>query len=530
MVQQFTWKSSVLLLMLAISSLSAAGICQSAGAPDGSSPGASSNVSDTLKDIDRLIEQNRQLEKQNQQLIDEITTLRNALAADQSVKPTTARTDQPRQKTSTTADTEQSEEKNSAPSGSVQTPDKSAKASGATEGYSEPKMWGEWNPGRGFQVAKTERGELDLSGYMVARYLNQLPPNQTAVDHLGRPIAVQARQDFQFHRVMLFASGWFLDPKFQYGTFVWTVNDTTQVAVGGALQYNFNRHFILGMGVNPLPITRSIQGSHPYWPSYDRVMADEFFRPFFTQGLFGQGELAHRLYYKWMTGNNLSLLGVRATQLTRELNFGASLTWMPTTGEFGPRGAFGDFENHEKLATRFGAGWGFSRENRQSNENDPANNTTIRLADSLNIFDPGALANGVTVQKVTYHLLAADAGLKKRGFWIGAEGYYRLLDNFNANGPLPVSAIRDTGFYVQSTYMVVPKLVEVYAGTSYVFSNYGHPKEFVYGANWYPAKDRNYRLNLHIINVGHSPVNSTFGFYTGLLTGTIVAVGGTVLY
>src|SRR5262249_35122335 len=159
----------------------------------------------------------------------------------------------------------------------------------------------------------------------------------------------------------LFASGWFLDPKFKYFTFVWTVNDTTQVAVGGSLSYDFNKYFTLGLGFNALPGTRSLQGSHPYWTSYDRVMADEFFRPYFTQGPFGSGQLAPRLYYKWMVGNNLSTLGIKATQLTRELNGAVSLTWMPTTGEFGPRGAFGDFENHEKFATRFGGAFTWSR-------------------------------------------------------------------------------------------------------------------------------------------------------------------------
>jgi hypothetical protein len=329
---------------------------------------------------------------------------------------------------------------------------------------------------------------------------------------------------------MLYASGWMFDPKFKYFTFVWSVNDTAQVAVGGTLSYEFNKYVSLGMGINGLPANRSLQGSHPYWPSYDRVMADEFFRPYFTQGVFGSGTVAPRLHYKWMVGNNLSTLGVKATQLTRELNFGGSLTWMPTTGEFGPRGAFGDFESHEKLATRFGAGYAISRENRQSNTVDPANNTTLRLADSLNLFDTGTLADGVTLQKATYQLMAADVGFKKRGFWIQGEGYYRLLDNFRADGPLPVKAIRDFGFYVQTAYMVVPKKIELYGATSYVFSDYGRPKEFIVGGNWYPANSRNYRINLHLIGVDESPVSSTFGFYVGKLKGNVVALGATVLY
>jgi hypothetical protein len=100
-----------------------------------------------------------------------------------------------------------------------------------------------------------------------------------------------------------------------------------QVAVGGALTYSFNKHIALGLGVNALPATRSLQGNHPYWPSYDRVMADEFFKPAFTQGLFGEGELVHGLYYRWMTGNNLSTLGIRATQLTQLVS--SQLTQLP---------------------------------------------------------------------------------------------------------------------------------------------------------------------------------------------------------
>ena len=120
-------------------------------------------------------------------------------------------------------------------------------------------------------------------------------PTNRRSDHLGRPIPIEPRNDFQFHSVMLFAQGWLFDPKFQYQTFVWTVQDTNQVAVGGALTYNFSKYFTLGAGWNAYPGTQSLQGSHPYWVSYDRVMADEFFRPYFSQGVFAQGIILPRL-------------------------------------------------------------------------------------------------------------------------------------------------------------------------------------------------------------------------------------------
>jgi hypothetical protein len=523
----------------------------------------SNNTAELLKAIDQLIEQNRQLQEQNRQLIEQITILRQTLI----VQSTAAGADPggadtinavmkgaassariipsstPREAAPDSQTPPSSPQRNPAgPAGGQQTPSPTADtATTPTDADDKtllpeassglPTVFGEFNPGRGFVVGRGRYGELNLSAYMATRYLNQLPADQSARDHLGRPIPIEPRNDFQLHRVMLFSQGWLFDPKFQFMTFVWTVQDTNQVAVGGALSYNFNKYISLGMGWNAYPGTQSLQGSHPYWVSYDRVMADEFFRPFFSQGLFAQGNLLRTLQYRWMVGNNNSNLDVPATKLDRDLSAGAAITWLPTTGEFGPRGAFGDYERHEKLATRFNLAYTFSPEERQSPVGTPANNTTLRLADSLNVFDTGALIPGVTVERVRYQLVSAAAGIKCRGFWLQGEGYGRRLDHFIADGLLPVRAVRNTGFYVQAAQMIVPKRFELYGSTSYVFGEFGqHPHEFIAGGNYYPWDTRNLRLNVQVINVSHSPVSSTFGFYTGQITGPVVTVGFTALY
>ena len=120
--------------------------------------------------------------------------------------------------------------------------------------------------------------------------------------------------------------------------------------------------------------------------------------------------------------------------------------WMPTTKEFGPRGAYGDWEQHEKVATRFGFSSTRSPEQRFTDQL-PARRTTplLRLADSVNVFDTGALAPGVTVEKVNYRILSFDAGMKYKGFFLQTEIYNRWLDNFKADGPLPVNRIHDNG-------------------------------------------------------------------------------------
>ena len=387
----------------------------------------------------------------------------------------------------------------------------------------------EFEPGEGFQIGKTKLGSLNISGYLVARYLNQTGPD-TYVDHLGRTQTVKTRQDFQFHRAMLYFQGYFLNPKLYYNITLWTVNDTDQKAIIGGISYAFNKHFIVGAGWYGLPGTRSMHGSHPYWPSYDRVMADEFFRPYFTQGVKVQGDIVKGLTYEFVVGNNSSSLGVAATKLDRHLSYGASLTWRPTTGEFGPRAAFGDFENHDKLASQFGFAYTNSREQRFSENNTKPDNTTIRLADSLNVFDIDAFANGTTVSQVDYQLFSSDIGFKYKGFWIQAEGYYRILDNFVADGPMPLRTLQDKGFYIQASYMVVPKTVELYGATSKVFSQMGRPWEVLAGTNYYPFENRNFRFNVHVVNVNKSPVSSTFGYYVGGLKGWSMTVGSSVLF
>jgi hypothetical protein len=523
---------------------------QSSAPVTDASTNAAKNASELIGKLDQLVEQNRQLEKQNKELMDQIKALRDFLATESAagspaVPGEQSVSVQPTRVTGSSSvhvgslGTEQQPSSQSTAQPPAQLPTQTAQnpsnnrddrndfpeASGGN-----PAIFGEFNPGRGFTVGRGEYGELNLSGYMVSRYLNQLPADQFADDHLGRPVSISPRQDFQFHRVMLFSQGWLFSPKFQYSTFVWTVQDTNQVAVGGALYYRFGKYMDLGAGWNAYPGTMSLQGSHPYWLSYDRVMADEFFRPYFSQGVFAKGNLLPKLEYRWMVGNNNSNLDVPAVKLDRDLSAGFAITWLPTTGEFGPRGSFGDYEWHEQLATRFNLAYTYSPEDRQAPVGTPPGNTTLRLADSLNVFDTGALANGVTVERVRYQLLSAAAGMKYHGIFLQGEGYARKLDNFVADGPLPVGAVRDTGFYVQLSGMVVPNRIELYGATSYIFSNYGRPKEFIIGGNYYPWNTRNIRLNTQLINVDHSPVSSTFGFYLGQLTGQVFSIGMTAFY
>jgi hypothetical protein len=397
------------------------------------------------------------------------------------------------------------------------------------------ETWGEFSPGQGFLIGRGDAGELSISGYALARYINQTPAEQTFTDHLGNVRTVDGRHDIFSARVMIFFKGWLGTPKLVYTLTFWTVNTTDQRALFGVIGYQFHRKFSLYAGLNGLPGTRSMFGSHPYWLGHDRVMADEFFRPFFGSGVWAQGEPIPGLWYSALVANNSSALSVTASQLDREFSTGGSVWWMPTTKEFGPRGAYGDWEMHEKVATRFGVSATQSPEQRFTNNiTDASGNTVLRLADSVNVFDLGALAPGVTVEHVDYRNLSLDAGLKYKGFFLQAEYYSRWLDGFRADGLLPISEIHDTGFHVQGAFYPVPKKLEVYTATSQIYGDkeagFSHSSEYLVGMNFYPANTRNHRLNVQLIDVNRSPVSSSFGYYTGGQKGTTFATAFSVFF
>jgi hypothetical protein len=190
---------------------------------------------------------------------------------------------------------------------------------------------------------------------------------------------------------------------------------------------------------------------------------------------------------------------------------------------------------HEQAATRFGISLTSSPEERFTDSTTGASgNTVIRLTDSVNVFETGALAQGVTVTNLDYELVAIDAGFKYRGIFVAAELYRRRLNGFVADGLIPHSSITDEGFYVQAAFFPVPKKIELYAATSQIYGDddegFGDASEVLLGMNWYPTSSRNHRLNVQAIDVDHSPVSSTFGYYTGGQSGKTYSVAFSIFF
>lgn len=395
-----------------------------------------------------------------------------------------------------------------------------------SEGNKYPLTWGEFDPGKGVLLGKNELGTMTLSFYVLARYINQQPPSMSYEDHLGRKSPVDTRNDIELHRLMVWLRGRAYDPKLNYLINFWTVNSTKNIHTIGNLTYKFDPKFNLAVGIDGNPAIRSYNGQHPYFLGTDRHLGDEFFKAGFTMGVSAFGQFSKNVFYRAMVGNSFSEIGLLTSQMTRNMAYGASV-WVLPTGEFGPRGGYGDYEMHSEVSSRFGISAVQSREdaNSQPDDNNEPKNTTIRLSDGLNLFSPGALAAGVQVKRANATIMSVDAAMKYRGFFLDANYYFRWLNGFKTEGgDIPQNEIYDNGYMVQVGHQVKPQKLEIYSAYSYIFGEFNNPWEIALGANYYPKKTRNWRLNMMVNHIEQSPVNSQFGYYVGGQTGETIVL------
>lgn len=521
----FMWPAKSIALVSLVLMLSVPGVAYAQGVTPATETAATSakSASELLATLDQLVRQNQQLEKQNQELINQISALRQFLAKQPSDSPGAASRENTSAVTvanlavpssSTGAEPNAAADVQPELERSVPAVNAVSYGAGASAGQEETPKWGTYTPNLGFKVANTEFGDMNVSIYTYVRYLNQLGLESTYTDASGNVKTVQRRQDIQLNKVQIKFLGWLFDQKFRYFLYAWTSNASqglgAQVVVAGNLNYSFNKYLTFSGGITSLPGTRSVEGNFPFWLAVDsRLIADEFFRPSYTSGLWAKGQITDRLNYQAMIGNNLSTLGVSAAQLNNKFDtLATALIWMPSTGEFGK--GFGDFEDHQEVATRFAAH--FTRSNEDTQEQPNSNqfeNTQIRLEDGTVIFTPNALGPGITVTDLVYRMTSFDSGVKYHGYSLEGEYFLRWLDHFKGPGTAGVPELFTQGFQLQGSAMVIPKTFQVYLGGSTLWGKYGNPFDFRAGVNWFPWHNRVLRWNTEFLYLRNSPVGYT---------------------
>jgi hypothetical protein len=350
------------------------------------------------------------------------------------------------------------------------------------------------------------------------RYTNTLAVHKTYTDHLGNVKNVLTRNDIQLTRDVFYFSGFAFDPRLDFNILLYTSSATLSATAAGYVGFVFSKAFALRAGFFSLPSVRSLTGTYPFFHSTDRSMANNYVRPGFTQGVWANGEPFPGFNYIAMIGNSLNTLDIAATRIDNNFAYSGSIWY--DLNDFGK--PWNDNEYHQKLALRVGTAFTFAREDRLSDlsKASPENNS-IFISDGSLLFATGALAPNVTVQLANYYLWAIDAGMKFRGLALNAELYQRWLNDFSADGPLPVRSLYDWGLEASLGYFILRNTLEPYGRTSFVMGRYRNSGEGGGGLNWYPLGTRMVWLNAEAIGISNCPYGSALYVYsvgqTGLL-------------
>ena len=169
------------------------------------------------------------------------------------------------------------------------------------------------------------------------RYLNTLSSDETFTDHLGVVREVHTRNDITVNRAMFILGGYVFDPRLRYSFTVWTSAGAASIVVAGNIGWQFNKALTLTGGYTGVPGSRSLVATFPFFSAIDRSMADNFFRPGFTQGVWANGELAKGLNYLAFVGNGLNTLNISANKIDTHLLGSGSVWWEPL-GAYGEPG------------------------------------------------------------------------------------------------------------------------------------------------------------------------------------------------
>ena len=357
------------------------------------------------------------------------------------------------------------------------------------------------------------------------RYLNTTDSEKTFTDHLGVVREVNTRNDITVNRTMFILGGYIFDKRLRYSSTVWTSAGAASIVVAGTIGWQFNSAVTLTGGYTGVPGSRSLVNTFPFFTASDRSMADNFFRPGFTQGIWANGELTKGLNYLLFVGNGLNTLNISATKIDTNLLYSGSIWWEPL-GDYGEpgksRNMYDDYFASDKTRIRIGTAYTTSREDRFSNlDTSSPENTSMYNSDGVLTFSTGAFAPGVTVQEATYKMWAVDAGVKRSGLAINAQFFFRWISNFAADGPLPLDSTYDHGFEMSASYFVVPKKVAVYGRGSKVFGQFNDSWEYAAGVKWHFLPTERMWLTGELMRVHKAPYSGAFTPYTSGLTGWV---------
>src|SRR5579883_555704 len=360
---------------------------------------------------------------------------------------------------------------------------------------------------------------LKLNVTTQLRYTGFSRSVDTWTDSSGLVQPIFNRSYFALNRQWFSFSGFAFSPRLQFNATVFTTSTTNVTVFQGFITYSFSQAFALSSGYFKVPGTREWIESARYTLGAERTMANTFFRPSISPGVWATGEPLEGFFYYAGIFNDFNSTSNGANRVSDNMTYSGNIWWEPL-GKFGP--GYTDEEYHDRLAIRTGSSLTYQRAQREPNlqlgQTNPEN-TILRLSDGTPIFQPGALAPGVTLLEANVALFSYDLAFKYRGFSLSTEYYGRWIYGLKATGgavPKAYMNIFDTGGLAQLSYALIPKKFELFARTSGVFGPFGDGSEYGGGANWYAFSNRNVRVTFEAKRINHSSANNLlYGYFAG---------------
>jgi hypothetical protein len=115
---------------------------------------------------------------------------------------------------------------------------------------------------------------------------------------------------------------------------------------------------------------------------------------------------------------------------------------------------------------------------------------------------------------------AVDGGLKWNGLAINGQYFWRWIDDFVADGPMPVESTFDHGAEIAVGHFVKPKKLMAYGRGSWVRGQYGDSHEVGGGVKWYFLPTERLWMNAEVFKItGGAPYSGAFSPYTAGMNG-----------
>jgi hypothetical protein len=338
------------------------------------------------------------------------------------------------------------------------------------------------------------------------RYISFSRDTDSWTNNAGVTVPINDRRYFDIERARIIFSGHAFTPKLKYYMQFDSDTDSAHVTsmLDGWIGWQYSDDRLVQMGKRKVPGTRQWLLTAFDSRMVDRSMANEFFRPSRTTGIWLVRDPNPQTHYELMLGQGYNTEGLTPDEMGN--NFAVAGTiYRDVVGSYGPSRPT-DFEMHEDLAVRMGMSSVASIEGTPGRELEETD--FLRLTDGTRITEKGALAPGVKVTGFDVFLLAFDAAYKYRGWSANGEYFLRSINHLVANQPVPAVGLQH-GFYCEGGFFVVPKRFELNSQYSFVTGDQGSANSYTGGFSYYPRNSQYLKITVVGTYIDGSPTNST---------------------